>query len=878
MIPWNTSRSLTGLLLAMLPLGIAAQGNWNWANRIAYVGEPPAGTAATAPEQIIALDHDSTGNLYALIYHHGLTEVGGQSNTGDTINPPGLPQSRWYSLAKYDEDGRRIWSFPLASEETRPVEMKTNPSGQTAIVWREVLTSAPPQPNAAPPLPAQVEVCTIRDVNGISTGFSLPDWGNGTVGILTLFGPDGMYQRGRLLTAYGGSNVNPDQYRIYQFNMRLLTVEWAPDGSVLIGGGYQDTLQLGSAVYPMPVYEFMNSSGNLAIRRKRGGFWTRLDPITLDHTHHEQIMPGGLPSSAAHYTEVMDLDTDAAGQVFALSLASGTNFWDGLSASVDTLHSSQPTATEPWILSQYTPAGAASWLKTIVRPRLLYGAFIQQDLAVDQIGDSYVRSFAFNNAPVIDGQPVITPETAYGSVVFIKFSPAGAVLHYVFAGDPGPINASNGGSVTWGAMDIDADNHLYLAGYLQNSRGFRDADGRVVVLTSDGYAVNLQDKYNAFVARYSPEGRLVGIQKGGGFEGNVVPVAIAANKGSQVVIGGHFYDTKARFGDDLLEGAPYANQGTSYAGGFVAHLGSIRVMASIDSLRRQDLNGVPVLDYVKVRSYGTSFGTFCGGDTVVYPFMTLNYRSAGNRFVLEMSDSAGHFGPSPLQLDSITTDRYLDSIVAKIPYGLKSSAYYRFRVVASNNPVLGISERARGHYEPEMNGSIYESQPVPSIQQAGTVLSVACPYSAGCKVYWYQGNYQSFVQVGDLFGGSSSYIPTVPGTYWVEIVGQNLNTCVLRTPIFTYPAATPVDPALSAVLRIYPNPGQDQLIMEVPDLSGRTFRCEWIDIQGRRVLSQQGRIPQAIFDTRNLPAGMYRLLIHADGVWLGAATWVKSGT
>lgn len=98
-------------------------------------------------------------------------------------------------------------------------------------------------------------------------------------------------------------------------------------------------------------------------------------------------------------------------------------------------------------------------------------------------------------------------------------------------------------------------------------------------------------------------------------------------------------------------------------------------------------------------------GPYCAGNT-----FTVNYNSAltfnpGNKFIVQLSDSAGHFINNPVRLDSVTATTPL-AMTVTVPSGLKESNLYRVRVIATDpyvvvedcncnisieaNPVIGL--------------------------------------------------------------------------------------------------------------------------------------------------------------------------------------------
>ena len=98
-----------------------------------------------------------------------------------------------------------------------------------------------------------------------------------------------------------------------------------------------------------------------------------------------------------------------------------------------------------------------------------------------------------------------------------------------------------------------------------------------------------------------------------------------------------------------------------------------------------------------------------------------------------------------------------------------------------------------------------------------------------------------------------------PGNYTVTVTDANL--CV-ATSTFTVNASTSVDKAtLDKAVKLYPNPAQDMVKLEISGLI--PDKVSIINTEGRTVWQIRPTEHNLSIDTRTLPAGLYKVVVHA---------------
>jgi hypothetical protein len=98
-----------------------------------------------------------------------------------------------------------------------------------------------------------------------------------------------------------------------------------------------------------------------------------------------------------------------------------------------------------------------------------------------------------------------------------------------------------------------------------------------------------------------------------------------------------------------------------------------------------------------------------------------------------------------------------------------------------------------------------------------------------------------------------------PGNYTVTVTDANF--CV-ATSTFSVKVSTAVDKtALDKAIKIYPNPAQDRVNLEVTGLI--PDRVSMISSDGRTIWQTRPTEHNLSIDTRSLPAGIYKVVVHS---------------
>ena len=150
--------------------------------------------------------------------------------------------------------------------------------------------------------------------------------------------------------------------------------------------------------------------------------------------------------------------------------------------------------------------------------------------------------------------------------------------------------------------------------------------------------------------------------------------------------------------------------------------------------------------------------------------------------------------------------------------------------------------------------------PTPTIRRsdesdfADAMSLIAENVAAGSTIQWYKD--------GEAISGATD--PVLPitegGRYQVEIT---VDGCTVRSEVFADDGIiTGVDEEINQAVRIYPNPMQEMLVMEVPSrLVTGEVRVQLINSQGK-LLQEQQLVPQgaasnSTFEVSSLPTGLY---------------------
>ena len=142
--------------------------------------------------------------------------------------------------------------------------------------------------------------------------------------------------------------------------------------------------------------------------------------------------------------------------------------------------------------------------------------------------------------------------------------------------------------------------------------------------------------------------------------------------------------------------------------------------------------------------------SFCSGQSTTVNFTKSISFNPGNRFIVQLSDSAGTFN-GPVQNIGEIAATTPAPISVTFPPKYFSSSLYRLRVIGTNPPTLGTD-----------NGSNFTIRPLPFVRLgrdtsicAGNNLTLNAA-SSGATYLWSTGASTSFIQVNQ------------GGTYWVE--------------------------------------------------------------------------------------------------------------
>ncbi|CCG98444.1 peptidase S8/S53 subtilisin kexin sedolisin [Fibrella aestuarina BUZ 2] len=144
----------------------------------------------------------------------------------------------------------------------------------------------------------------------------------------------------------------------------------------------------------------------------------------------------------------------------------------------------------------------------------------------------------------------------------------------------------------------------------------------------------------------------------------------------------------------------------------------------------------------------------------------------------------------------------------------------------------------------------------PTVAQSGNVLSSNA----------LTGNQWLLAGVPIAGATSQTYVATQTGRYSVR---ANVGGCGEATSAETFVTILAVEPALSASLRVFPNPTANRLTVEIDAAaSATTPTVRLLDVRGalqqQQLMAQQGSKYQVILELANLPAGMFFVQILHD--------------
>jgi len=222
--------------------------------------------------------------------------------------------------------------------------------------------------------------------------------------------------------------------------------------------------------------------------------------------------------------------TDLAGNIFVAGRFGNHNLGGSITFDTITLHSK---GGRDLFLAKYDPDGQALWARRAGSPTVGKQDFAW-GVAADADGNAVIGGW-FNDTTDFDGRLLLSAGKRDAFVA--KYSGAGQLLWANRCG--GPENDNIGGVQTDGA------NNIYVTGHFTGTADFGP------------YQMNDRGNGDIFVAKYTPDGRVLWvIQMGGGSElpTDDVGLGLSTNPQGESVITGSFSGTM-RIGDEVLVSA-----------------------------------------------------------------------------------------------------------------------------------------------------------------------------------------------------------------------------------------------------------------------------------------------------------------------------------
>ena len=122
-----------------------------------------------------------------------------------------------------------------------------------------------------------------------------------------------------------------------------------------------------------------------------------------------------------------------------------------------------------------------------------------------------------------------------------------------------------------------------------------------------------------------------------------------------------------------------------------------------------------------------------------------------------------------------------------------------------------------------------------------------------------------------VIGSAGSTNPQLSYTVGETVIETGASGLFILTQGFQQPDMQTVsnDPLLGETnLRVYPNPTQQMLTLEIEAEKSRSFEVEFVDIRGRRVISPRqlplGTSVKEDFDVSGFASGTYVLILKSD--------------
>jgi hypothetical protein len=147
---------------------------------------------------------------------------------------------------------------------------------------------------------------------------------------------------------------------------------------------------------------------------------------------------------------------------------------------------------------------------------------------------------------------------------------------------------------------------------------------------------------------------------------------------------------------------------------------------------------------------------------------------------------------------------------------------------------------------------------------------------AGCGTYTYQGFTDATIMGLRLVGDSMCYIWGAYHGYSDGTTNDPLQRFVTR--LYGPDFSTGVEPTTAEQdhLRVYPNPANSQVVVEIPTLQPRNAELVLKDAMGRAVLRRNisGQQGQGVLAVESLARGLYVLEVLGDGARVYSGTLV----
>lgn len=483
------------------------------------------------------------------------------------------------------------------------------------------------------------------------------------------------------------------------------------------------------------------------------------------------------------------------------------------------------------------------------------GIDIALGIAIDSIQNAYITG-STESTDVIGAGGYQSSKSTKSDAFIAKFDIIGNKLWSTYYGGIDKDNAEN--------LVVDKNGDIYIVGETKSIDVFGTGGHQ-----SNHY--NDNKNYDVFIAKFNNNGhRIWGTYYGGNafempsdlkldFKGNIyisgstTSTNIIGEDGYQDFIGGSqdaffaIFDTSGQ----RKYGSYYGGNSVDEANCIVldsencVHLAGFTYSTDVIGYGGFQTTGGTSMDAFIVKFKTTSLSIkasylndheFCSGKTIRIPINKTGIFNKGNSFKIEISNSLGYFS-SPTVIGS-QSDSTLDFIDATFPFFKTTSWFYRLRVSSTDPYILG-----------NQNGTDLTIYYIPETPIIGT-NGYALYSSILIGNQWYDEN-------GAISGATSKYYtPSKSGEYYVFVTVDGCTSDISNK--LYYKLGAMEEKANSSLLNIYPNPFNNELIIELNQLYNNA-NVSIIDLQGTEVLHQQLYSLKTIIQTANIPKGFYFL-------------------